>query len=159
MMRKILLLAFLLISSMAIRAQTIGDFRPIVGLTYGLEAENLGLTLGGEYLLLDDFATAPTYEFYFTDPGITFRNINVDFRYYFIPGQLSFYGLAGYGINTTQYPGELEVTKSGLNLGAGTVYRFMFADRIAAFGQVKYSFAGQKQFSGMGGLTYFFSFF
>ncbi len=139
------------------QSQTIGDLRPIVGLTYGTVAESFGLTLGAEYLLLDNFAVAPSYEFYFIDEVTKLRSTNIDIRYYFMPGQLQFYGMFGYAINTSDYPAELKITKSGINVGAGTVYRFMFFDRIAAFGQVKYSTANKKQFSAMGGITYFFN--
>ena len=138
-------------------SQTIGDLRPIIGLTYGTEPQVFGITGGVEYLLLDDFAIAPTYEYYFDGPDVLYNSINADFRYYFKPGQLSFYGLIGYSQNITDSNRELKVSKGGVNIGTGTVYRFMFFDRIAAFGQVKYSTANKSQFSAMGGITYFFN--
>ncbi len=156
-MRQLLLTILLVFFFQLLNAQTIGDLRPIVGLTYGSETMEFGLTAGAEYLLLDDFAVAPTYEFYFDGPNLLYNSINLDFRYYFMPGQLSFYGVLGYGQNITDSNTELRVSKGGLNVGAGTVYRFMFFDRIAAFGQVKYSTANRSQFSAMGGITYFFN--
>lgn len=147
----------LVVLSLNLNAQTIGDLRPIVGLTYGTEPKEFGITGGAEYLLLDNFAVAPTYEYYFDGPDFLYNTLNVDFRYYFMPGQLSFYGMMGYSRNTTDSRTELKVSKAGVNIGAGTVYRFMFFDRIAAFGQVKYSTANRSQFSAMGGITYFFN--
>lgn len=148
-----LCIALCLMTSLA-QAQTIGDLRPIVGLTYGLTVEEPGLNIGVEYLFLDNFGTAFTYETFFTGDNVTFRSVHLDGRYYFRGGQLQYYGLLGYVRNTTQFPGTERVTKGGLNFGIGTVYRLTFADRFALFAQLRYSTPNESQLAGFGGLTY-----
>ena len=135
-------------------AQTIGDLRPIVGLTYGLKIEKPGLNIGAEYLLLDNFGAVFNYETFFTEENVTFRSVHFDGRYYFQGGQLQYYGLFGYVRNTTQFPGQEKITKGGLNFGAGTLYRLSFADRFALFAQVRFSTPNQSQIAGYGGVTY-----
>lgn len=137
-----------------IDAQTVGDFRPIVGLTYGLKVEKPGINVGAEYLPLDNFSLAATFEHFFTQSDLKFQSVHLEGRYYFRTGQLQYYGLMGYVRNTVQFPQKEKVTKGGLDIGVGTVYRLMFSNRIALFGQVRYSTPNQPQFAAYGGITY-----
>ncbi|MGB3467857.1 MAG: hypothetical protein WBA74_21400 [Cyclobacteriaceae bacterium] len=136
------------------QAQDTGDFRPIIGLTYGTKIEKPGINIGAEYLPLDDFGVALTYEHFFTSSSLKFNSIHLEGRYYFRTGQLQYYGMLGYVRNTVQFPLRDKVSKGGLDIGVGTIYRFMFSDRLAVFAQVRYSTPNQSQFAGYGGITY-----
>lgn len=152
-MRLCIVLVFFLFA-FQIKAQTVGDFRPIIGLTYGLKVEKPGINIGAEYLPLDNFGVAATFEHFFTQSNLKFQSVHLEGRYYFRTGQLQYYGLMGYVRNTVQFPGKEKVTKGGLDFGIGTVYRLMFSNRIALFAQVRYSTPNQSQFAGYGGVTY-----
>ncbi|MEL6557441.1 MAG: hypothetical protein AAFQ94_04610 [Bacteroidota bacterium] len=153
MMRLFIVLA-LFFGTLSVSAQTVGDFRPIVGLTYGLKVEKPGINIGAEYLPLDNFGVAATFEHFFTESNLKFQSVHLEGRYYFRTGQLQYYGLLGYVRNTVQFPQKEVVTKGGIDIGVGTVYRLMFSNRIALFGQVRYSTPNQSQFAAYGGITY-----
>ncbi len=152
-MRYLAIILFILLFSQ-VEAQTIGDFRPIAALTYGFKVEGIGINIGAEYLALDNFGIAGTYEHFFTDNTVTFNSYHVDGRYYFRGGQLQYYGLIGYVRNNVQFRNREKTSKGGVNLGIGTVYRLSFSDRIALFGQLRYSTPNQSQFAAFGGITY-----
>lgn len=154
MIMRTLAITFFLFFSFQLNAQDVGDFRPIVGLTYGLKVERPGINVGAEYLPLDDFGVALTYEHFFTSSSLKFNSIHLEGRYYFRTGQLQYYGLLGYVRNSVQFPLRDKVTRGGLDIGVGTVYRFMFSDRIAVFAQIRYSTPNQSQVAGYGGFTY-----
>lgn len=113
-LKNVLLGLALLVSTVAL-AQEKGDFNGFAGLTYPLTSgSDAGITGGIEYVFAEDFSIAPSYTYYFTDPG-TLSQFDIDVRYYlgdegfnwFLTGGVSFLNASFMGIsaNTTGFAG------------------------------------------------------
>ncbi len=154
-MRKLLLTLVLAASFSIAFSQSKGDIRAQLGGDFGFDTELLGLNLGGEYFITEQFSAAPNFTFYFPDYG-SLNTLNVDARYYFTQEILQWYGMLGFTNNwvTVDTPGE-NVTNSnaGANIGAGGVLKF--ADQLAFNPELKYQIQDGGQAVFRLGLVYF----
>ncbi|MEL7223085.1 MAG: outer membrane beta-barrel protein [Bacteroidota bacterium] len=158
-MKKLLMIATLVaVCSLTANAQEQGDIRATVSVIYGLDIEEAGLNIGGEYLITDKIAAGANYSTYFTPEGLSASEINIDGRYYFSSAGPQLYGLLGLGIHRTEFDlggfGSFSASDSGLNVGFGAL--FPLADKIGIRGQAKYTIGGFEQLVLQGGVTFMF---
>ncbi len=144
-------------------AQEQGTIRATGALGYGTEIEEVGINVGGEYLITDNISAGASFTYFFAPENVTFNSFNIDGRYYFLTDGPYVYGLAGIGIVSTkvEIPGffgvpatEVSDSETGLNIGAGAI--FPFSDLLGGVVQAKYNTAGDGQLVIQGGVTFDF---
>ena len=157
-MKKILLLAAVLMAAMGLNAQTRKGEASVLGnVGYQSDYERFGLGVQGRYAIANNLRIAPDVTFFFPKDKVTGLDVNVNFHYVFNfskDGQgFSVYPLAGFGMQNN-FAGkrivmvdgkEVKVdgdstTKLAFNLGGGITLpltsksylnaeaKFMFAD-------------------------------
>lgn len=155
-MKRIVITCFVLCCFFTIaQAQEKGNLRFGAGFLYGTEIEELGLNLGAEYLITEKISIAPSYSIFFTPDPVSYNVFNLDGRYYFLTGGPQVYGLLGYANATSKvdfFGGEIKVSDSGLNIGAGAI--FPLNDKFGINAQLKYSTPGDGQLVLQGGVVY-----
>ncbi len=119
------------------------------GLSYGTEAENIGINIRGDYSINDKIAIVPGFTYFLPKDDVTFWEFNADCHYSF---NEMFYGLGG--LNYTHFKYEMpsgslfgvafegeDITDSaiGLNVGAGAKLGSKF------FGEAKYVLSDYDQ--------------
>ena len=146
------------ICSFTAQAQEQGDIRATVSLAYGTEAEEVGLNIGGEYLITDKISGGASYTTFFVPDGLSFTSINIDGRYYFASAGAQVYGLAGIGIVEIGVDlgpfGSATINETGVNLGLGA--HIPLSGKLGALGQVKYNTAFDGQLVLQGGVAFTF---
>ena len=161
---KKLLLSFALVAffGLAATAQEQGLIRATGGLAYGTEVEELGINIGGEYLITDVISGGANFTYFFTPENITWTEFNIDGKYYFLTDGPYVYGLAGIGIVSYKVDvdfgpfGSSSVSDSatGLNIGAGAI--FPLSDNFGIQTQLKYNTAYDGQLVIQGGVAFDF---
>lgn len=154
-MKKILFIAIFIASAFSVSAQT-GAASLMGSLGYQTEYERFALSAQGRYNVANAWRIAPDVSFFFPKDKVTGLDINVNVHYVFnlSADRLTFYPLAGFGMQNNFY-GKQSVTVNGntvetdsrsttdlgINLGAGLTYnltarsylniegKFMFGDR------------------------------
>ncbi|MCX2741102.1 outer membrane beta-barrel protein [Pontibacter anaerobius] len=146
-----------------------GTIRVGAGLAFGSksgisddgESGGVGLNFGGEYFLMDNISVAPSYTHFFKSEiefssgynndtyvsSVKNSELNVDGRYYFGEGNISFYGLLGLSLasgtakvtnkETNRTLADASASEFGLNLGAGLMYPLN--EKLNLNGQLKYN--------------------
>ncbi|MEM9857838.1 MAG: hypothetical protein AAF843_10795 [Bacteroidota bacterium] len=155
---KHLLIIITSIIGIAANAQEQGLIRATVGLNYGTEIEELGINIGGEYLVTDVISAGLSYTSFFAPDPLSFSSFNIDGRYYFLTDGPYVYGLLGIGIVRTTVDfgplGTISDSTTGLNIGGGAL--FPFTDNLGVLTQLKFNTAGDGQLVIQGGLAYTF---
>ncbi len=154
-MKKILFIAIFIASAFSVSAQT-GAASLMGSLGYQTEYKRFALSAQGRYNVANAWRIAPDVSFFFPKDKVTGLDINVNVHYVFnlSADRLSFYPLAGFGMQNNFY-GKQSVTVNGntvetdsrsttdlgINVGAGLTYnltdrsylnlegKFMFGDR------------------------------
>ena len=162
-MKKLLLTATLVVAfGFAATAQEQGIIRASASLAYGTEVEEIGINIGGEYLITDVISGGVSYTSFFTPDPVSFSSFNIDGRYYFLTDGPYVYGLFGFGIVRSEVDidlgpfggGSVSDSETGLNLGGGAI--FPFSDNLGAQAQLKYNTAASGQLVLQGGVVYTF---
>ncbi|MEO1256073.1 MAG: hypothetical protein AAFY41_14480 [Bacteroidota bacterium] len=150
-----------LVMGNVVSAQEQGLIRATAGIAYGTEIEELGINIGGEYLITDIISGGLSYTSFFTPDPVSFSSINIDGRYYFLTDGPYVFGLLGLGIVRTKIEvpgffggGTVSDSETGLNIGGGAL--FPFTDNLGALTQLKFNTVGDGQFVIQGGITYTF---
>jgi opacity protein-like surface antigen len=145
-MKKIyLLLLVALLTGLNTNSQQKGDTSAFGGLSLGIGTEEdsgnrFGLTIGGEYLITDDFSIAPDFTYFFLkgEDDVNSYSVNINARYYFLKSEkISWFALAGYASFSFVYPDLPTITLTGFNVGAGGTYDL--ADNLKVLFEAKYS--------------------
>lgn len=128
-----------------------GDIEVGVGLVYGSEIEQPGITADGYYTINEQFRAGLGLTYFFPNdfPGgdVTWFAIDLNGNYIFHnEDKLMAYGLAGINIINASVDfdadgtdGSTSDSEMGLNIGAGIEYTLDFAD---LFGEIKYGGLG-----------------
>lgn len=127
MKKAVLLFSFLLLTSLAVEAQSLeqGNSRVHVLGTYGLRWNVAGIGGGFEYFFADKFSIMPSYIYMFPAIGDE-SNFSADLRYYLSEGPSQLYFMAGYSQSweDTQPDGAGTTrTYNGANVGVGAFIR------------------------------------
>lgn len=159
-MRKITLLALLAgFFTLNLQAQEQGIIRATAGLAYGTEISEVGINIGGEYLITDNISGGLSYTSFFVPDPLSFSSFNIDGRYYFLTDGPYVYGLLGIGIVSSKVDlgpfGTASGSDTGLNLGGGAY--FPISEQISINGQLKYNTVGSGQLVFQGGIAYSFN--
>lgn len=119
------------------------------GLSYGTEAENVGINVRADYSINDKIAIVPGFTYFLPKDDVTFMEFNADCHYSF---NEMFYGLGG--LNYTHFKaeipsiefmgvtvggGDISDSAMGLNVGAGAKLGSMF------FAEAKYVLSDYDQ--------------
>ena len=146
-MKKLLLVLSLIVSTMAVSAQS-GSKSILIKGGYQTDYERFGIGVEGRYGLPSNFRIAPDVTVFFPNDHVTGLDINVN-AHYVVPvqGDFAFYPLAGFGMvnNRYSYKGDSHGnTDLAFNLGFGAEYhldskgylngefKYMFSDSDAA---------------------------
>lgn len=134
----------LLMASASIATSQI-DILAGLGLSFGTGAETVGLQFRGDVDITDKWGGSLNITPYFKK-DVSYWEINFDGHYMFLDKEpWSAYALAGLNLSTVGYKGVsafgvnipgASTTKVGLNVGGGA--RYLIADRIVLFGEIKY---------------------
>jgi len=166
-MKKILFVAIFIASAFSLSAQT-GAASILGNIGYQTQYERFGISGQGRFNLTNALRIAPDVSFFFPKDKVTGLDINVNFHYVFNlkADRLSFYPLAGFGMQNNFYGkqkitlanGSEEETDSktktrlGINLGAGITYninargylnaegKFMFGDQDSGVFWIGYGY-------------------
>lgn len=138
-----------------------GDILLGGGLAYGTEVESLGIQLGGNYRIDEQFRGAVDLIYYFPNEDdfggdFTWFEINANGHYIFTEEDaLLAYGLAGLNFASFSYDlgqfGKVSDTEVGLNIGAGIEYNLDFA---FLYGELKYALSSADQLVLSAGLRF-----
>ncbi len=133
--KNVLLGLALLVSTVAF-AQEKGDFNGFAGLTYPLESgSDLGITAGVEYVFAEDFSIAPSYTYYFSDPGSN-SQFDIDLRYYLGDDSFNWFLTGGVSFLRSEFMG-ISANTTGFAGGAGAL--FSLGDSFDLMAVVKYN--------------------
>lgn len=135
-MKKLLFLFALLVSVASMDAQTSKKKNSFVGsIGYQTEFQRFGLQMQGRYNLCHNFRLAPDVTFFFPKNQVSGLDINLNLHYVLTAKKLSFYPLAGIGLQTNFYGADRIVNDGGdlyivndtgsdfaFNLGGGLSY-------------------------------------
>lgn len=110
------------------------------GLSYGTEAEEIGLNLRGLYGITENIAAGADFVYYFAGENFNYTEFNINANYFFLTDELRPYALLGINRSTVSFSSPFFGTVSngewGLNVGAGTQYTL--SDNLSLFGEARY---------------------
>jgi len=124
-MKKLCLLAVVLLISLTTVFAQKGQKSVGVSLGYGSEMETLKLGVNFKYNFSDQFRVAPSFDYYLKKNGASFWGVNADANYLFNVGNgINVYPLAGLALIGVSIDGYYETgkytdTEFGANLGGG----------------------------------------
>lgn len=123
-----------------------GDITAGIGLSYGLDIEEAGLTIQGFYTITDQIRAGAGYTYYFMDNDVSAGELNIDGHYLFKNEDgLILYGLAGLSFARTSVKvmgSKFSSSDTGVNLGAGVEYDL---GAVYLFGEPKFTLGGFEQ--------------
>ncbi len=159
-MKKWMLFIIAALAISMVNAQEAGTIRINAGVAYESELEEIGINVGGEYLITDAISIAPSYSFFFLEDPFNYSNINIDGRYYFTTDGPYIYGLLG--LVSANFSGELfspflgtvefDDSEAGLNIGGGAI--FPISESLGAHAQIKYTTPFDGALVVQGGLVF-----
>lgn len=158
-MKKALLTAGLILVAGAAFAQK-GVTSIGARLGYGADFEKFSIGAQVRHGFTNELRGAASFDYYFTDKGITVWDINADLHYLFpLDSKFTVYPLVGLSYLHAKVDlgnnGSASDGKLGLNLGGGIDYNF--ASNLALTGELKYQFvSGHGQLVPSIGIAYKF---
>lgn len=138
-MKRLVLIAFLILIINNSFAQYQGEIRVQLGNEFGMATNLYGFGLVGEYMIIDRLSVVPSAIVLLPQTGKA-TSLNIDARYYITEGLSQFYGFLGLNNSRRRLefaiPGEELINRTGINVGAGHVYRL--SEEFAINSQLKY---------------------
>ena len=135
-MKKLCLLAAILLISLTTVFAQKGEKSIGFNLGYGSEIEGLKLGVNFKYNFSDQFRVAPSFDYFFKKDGVTLWGINADANYLFdVGGDINLYPLAGIALIGVEV-GNYSDTELGANLGCGL--DFILTSAISINVEAKY---------------------
>jgi hypothetical protein len=133
MMKKITTLAFALLLTAAFSSTAIAQISIGGGIAYGTDIEEIGIQVGGTYVLNEDMRLGADVIYWLTESGTGFSQtaleVNANFNYIFYnENDLIVYGLGTLGIHYYKFSsdfddeffgGSFSVSETELGLGVG----------------------------------------
>lgn len=138
-MKRLIIVSFLIFLTNSSFAQYQGEVRIQMDTEYGFATNLYGFGLVGEYFIIDRLSVVPSAIIFLPQTGKA-SSLNLDARYYLTEGISQFYGVLGLNSSRRRLefaaPGEDLIIRTGINIGAGYIYRL--SEEFAIESQFKY---------------------
>ena len=133
MMKKLTTLVFAMLLTTAFSTTAVAQISVGGGLVYGTDLEELGIQVGGTYVLNENMRLGADVIYWLMESGegfsVTFLEVNANFNYIFYDeNDLILYGLGTLGIHYAKVSSDFgglfsySDTELGLGIGAGLEY-------------------------------------
>jgi hypothetical protein len=144
---KISFFVLVLFSFSGLKAQISGG----LGLVYGSNINNIGITLNGNYEFNEQWSAAPTFTYFFKKDYISWSALDLDVNYQFsgLDNVGKLYAIGGlnmtfykwdYDLGVIGYDGTVTGSEVGLNLGIGL--SVPVSEKMLVAPEIKYTVGG-----------------